>query len=91
MEGDELGHGVLTAALIEALHKGDANGNGRIEISELAAYVAKRVPELAEHIGELAAKKGVRNRKWGPSRGPRRHRDEQSQEGQAVGTLRFDG
>ena len=61
LEGDELGHGVFTASLIEALHKGDANGNGRIEISELAAYVAKRVPELAEHIGELAAKKGVRN------------------------------
>ena len=60
LETDELGHGVFTAALIEALHKGDSNGNGKIEISELAAYVETRVPELAAHIGELAAIKGIR-------------------------------
>lgn len=40
------GHGVFTYALIEALHKGDANGNGTIEVAEIAAYVEKRVPEL---------------------------------------------
>ena len=57
---DELGHGVFTAALIEALHKGDSNGNGVIEISELAAYVEDRVPFLAAHIGELAAAKGAK-------------------------------
>ena len=44
------GHGVFTYALMEALHKGDANGNGRIEVSELAAHVERRVPEL---FGEL--------------------------------------
>lgn len=40
------GHGVFTYALIEALHKGDTNNNGRIEVGELAAHVAQRVPEL---------------------------------------------
>jgi len=40
------GHGVFTYALMEALHKGDINGNGRIEVTELAAYVERRVPEL---------------------------------------------
>ena len=40
------GHGVFTYALMEALHKGDTNDNGKIEVSELAAHVEKRVPEL---------------------------------------------
>jgi WD40 repeat protein len=40
------GHGVFTYALIEALHKGDTNNNGKIEVTELAAHVEKRVPEL---------------------------------------------
>jgi Caspase domain len=40
------GHGVFTYALMEALHKGDTNGNGKIEVTELAAHVEKRVPEL---------------------------------------------
>src|SRR5262249_8430770 len=40
------GHGVFTYALIEALHKGDTNNNGKIEVTELAAYVEERVPEL---------------------------------------------
>ena len=40
------GHGVFTYALMEALHKGDTNGNGKIEVIELAAYVETRVPEL---------------------------------------------
>jgi hypothetical protein len=31
---------------MEALHKGDTNNNGKIEVSELAAYVERRVPEL---------------------------------------------
>ncbi len=37
---------MFTYALIEALHRGDTNGNGKIEVMELAAYVEKRVPEL---------------------------------------------
>ena len=40
------GHGVFTYALMEALHKGDTNNNGKIEVTELAAHVEKRVPEL---------------------------------------------
>ena len=33
-------------ALMEALHKGDTNNNGKIEVTELAAHVEQRVPEL---------------------------------------------
>lgn len=40
------GHGVFTYALMEALHKGDTKGNSKIEVTELAAHVEKRVPEL---------------------------------------------
>ena len=42
---DYKGHGVFTFALLEALHQGDTNGNGKIEVSELAAHIEKRVPE----------------------------------------------
>ena len=37
---------MFTYALMEALHKGDTNNNGKIEVTELAAHVEKRVPEL---------------------------------------------
>ncbi len=47
----KLGHGVFTYAVMEALHKGDTNGNGKIELTELAAYVEKRVPELFAELG----------------------------------------
>ena len=50
------GHGVFTYALIEALHKGDTNNNGRIELTELASHVQKRVPQL---IAELDKNGGV--------------------------------
>jgi uncharacterized caspase-like protein len=40
------GHGVFSYALMEALHRGDTNDNGKIEVTELAAYVERRVPEL---------------------------------------------
>jgi WD40 repeat protein/uncharacterized caspase-like protein len=40
------GHGVFTYALMEALHKGDTNNNGMIEVTELAEHVERRVPEL---------------------------------------------
>ncbi len=60
------GHGVFTYALIEALHKGDANGNGKIEVSELAAHVERRVPELFAELKQsgfvvkgLAAARGA--------------------------------
>jgi WD40 repeat protein len=47
------GHGVFTYALMEAFHKGDTNANGTIEVTELAAYVERRVPEI---FAELKAK-----------------------------------
>ena len=40
------GHGVFTYALIEALHKGDMNNNGTIEVTELAEHGERRLPEL---------------------------------------------
>ena len=44
------GHGVFTYAVMEAFAKGDTNGNGLIEMSELAAHVQKRVPEISPTI-----------------------------------------
>ena len=43
---DYKGHGVFTYALMEALHQGDTNNNGKIDVTELAAHIEKRVPEL---------------------------------------------
>jgi WD40 repeat protein/uncharacterized caspase-like protein len=45
-EGYE-GHGVFTWALLDALKKGDRNGNGYIELSELVAHVQEKVPKIA--------------------------------------------
>jgi WD40 repeat protein len=53
------GHGVFTYALMEALRLGDANNNGRIEVTELAAHVARRVPELAAEVDKHGVVKGV--------------------------------
>ncbi len=53
------GHGVFTYALMEALHQGDTNNNGRIEVTELAAHVAKRVPELAAEVDKHGIVKGI--------------------------------
>jgi hypothetical protein len=41
------GHGVFTFAMMDALHKGDSNGNGIIELSELVSHVQELVPKLA--------------------------------------------
>jgi len=38
----------------------DVNAARGAGISELAAYVEGRVPELAAHIGDLATQKGIR-------------------------------
>jgi WD40 repeat protein/uncharacterized caspase-like protein len=40
-------HGVFTWAVLEALRKGDTNGNGTIELSELVAHVQSAVPAAA--------------------------------------------
>jgi WD40 repeat protein len=46
LELTKLGHGVFTSAVIDALHNGDSNGNGLIEVSELVAHVQAMVPKL---------------------------------------------
>jgi Caspase domain/WD domain, G-beta repeat len=44
-------HGVFTWALLDALRKGDANGNGTIELSELVRHVQSIVPKVAADLG----------------------------------------
>src|SRR5262249_17248795 len=46
-ESDKLGHGFFTAALLDALVKGDENQNGTIELHEIAAYVQRLTPEIS--------------------------------------------
>ena len=63
-----LGHRLFTAALIEALHKGDRDGDGYIEVSELADYVQDRVPQLGKggEIRSAAPKRRRANDSEGP-------------------------
>jgi len=46
------GHGVFTAAILDALVNGDANHNGTIEVSEIADCVQTKVPELSKELRE---------------------------------------
>ncbi len=41
------GHGVFTYALLEGIGGADLDGNGTIEVTELAGYVDRTVPELS--------------------------------------------
>ena len=41
------GHGLFTYVLLDALNAADTNGNGLIEVSELADYVDAKVPEVS--------------------------------------------
>lgn len=41
------GHGVFTYALLEGVGAADTNGNGMIEVTELASYIDQKVPELS--------------------------------------------
>jgi WD40 repeat protein len=43
-------HGVYTYALLEALEKADANHDGLITVTEIAEYLANRVPELSYQV-----------------------------------------
>jgi WD40 repeat protein len=45
------GHGVFTYALLDGLHRGDSNGNGLIELSELVAHVQNQVPKFSAELG----------------------------------------
>src|SRR5262245_19182272 len=47
-------HGIFTWATLDALKKGDRNGNGRIELSELVAHVQSVVPKIAEGFARAA-------------------------------------
>ncbi|RWD81318.1 caspase family protein [Mesorhizobium sp.] len=42
------GHGVFAYSLLEALGLADGNDNGAIEITEIAGYVDRSVPEISE-------------------------------------------
>lgn len=42
------GHGVMTYALLQALGEGDANGNATIEVTELAGFLDRMVPEISQ-------------------------------------------
>ena len=48
-------HGVFTSAILDALRKGDANGDGLIELSELVGHVQRVVPKLAAEMDEKQA------------------------------------
>lgn len=41
------GHGVFTYALLDGLQGADTNGNGLIEVTELAAFIDQQVPDLS--------------------------------------------
>jgi len=54
LEDGEKGHGIYSYALMEGLAGGaDPKNTGRIEVDELASYVARRVPQLTERYGYL--------------------------------------
>jgi hypothetical protein len=41
------GHGVFTYALLDAIRRADANGDGLIDMIELAGHIDRQVPELS--------------------------------------------
>lgn len=41
------GHGVMTWALLDAIGRGDTNGNATIEITEIAGHLDLKVPEIS--------------------------------------------
>ena len=52
-------HGVFTWALLDALRKGDTNGNGLIELSELVRHVQSVVPKVAAGMVRAATSEPV--------------------------------
>lgn len=44
------GHGLFTYNLLDAMERADSDGNGTIEINELAAYVYAQVTRLSEQV-----------------------------------------
>ena len=47
-EFSQLGHGVFTYALLNALNGAADNGDGRVTVKELDAYLQEQVPELTQ-------------------------------------------
>ena len=50
------GHGVFTFALLDALARGDRNGNGLVEVTELLEHVDGLVPEITDktwHVRQI--------------------------------------
>ena len=45
-------HGVFTWAVLDALRKGDNNGDGLIELSELVRHVQDIVPKIAGQLDD---------------------------------------
>jgi hypothetical protein len=52
-------HGVFTWAVLDALRKGDSNGNSLIELSELVGHVQSVVPKVAAGLVRAAAREPV--------------------------------
>lgn len=44
------GHGLFTYNLLDALDKGDGDKNGKIDVTELAAYVYAQVTDISERV-----------------------------------------
>jgi WD40 repeat protein len=44
------GHGIFTYALLDALINGDTNGDGKIEVSELANHIQTLAPKLSQEL-----------------------------------------
>jgi uncharacterized caspase-like protein len=47
------GHGAFTYVLLEGLGAADVNGNGLIEVSELADYLDDKLPDLTDRVFKL--------------------------------------
>jgi WD40 repeat protein len=52
-------HGVFTYAILEALSKGDTNGDGQVDLHELVAHVQKRVPQVSAEVGATGVGRGA--------------------------------
>ncbi len=61
LEFTDLGHGVFTSALIDALYHADSDGNGEISVLELAAHVQNLVPKLVKDptVRAEVARRGI--------------------------------
>lgn len=44
------GHGLFTLELLDAINRGDSDGNGKVDVNELAAFVYAQVTEISARI-----------------------------------------